>query len=47
MLRGQALGGLARWPEAVDAFTAAAEIRPKDKTAKAALAEAKKKAAGK
>jgi|GEM_PF-1850706 len=47
MLRGQALGGLARWTEAVEAYAAAVAIRPKDKTAKAALAEAKKKAAGK
>ena len=47
MLRGQALGGLGRWTEAVEAYTAAVEIRPKDKTAKATLAEAKKQAAGK
>lgn len=47
MLRGQALAGLGRWPEAVVAYTAATELRKKDKPAKEALAEAKKKAGGK
>ena len=47
MLRGQALGGLGRWTEAVEAYTAAVELRKKDKTATAALADAKKKVAGK
>ena len=44
MLRGQALAGLERWADAVEAYKAAAELRKKDKTAAAALAEAKKKA---
>ncbi len=47
MLRGQALGGLGRWPEAVEAYKAATEIRTKDKAAAAALADAKKQAEGK
>jgi hypothetical protein len=36
-----------RWPEAVEAYKLATELRKKDKPAKAALAEAKKKAGGK
>lgn len=47
MLRGQTLAGLGRWPEAVEAYKLATELRKKDKPAKAALAEAKKKAGGK
>lgn len=47
MLRGQALAGLGRWAEAVEAYTLATDLRKKDKPAKAALAEAKKKAGGK
>ena len=47
MLRGQTLAGLGRWAEAVEVFKLATELRKKDKTAKAALAEAKKKASGK
>ena len=44
MLRGQALGGLSRWADAVEAYKAAVELRKKDKTANAALADAKKNA---
>jgi len=47
MLRGQALAGLGRWSDAEAAFKAATALKPKDKPAKEALAEAKKKAAGK
>ncbi|MBK7826593.1 serine/threonine-protein kinase [Nannocystis sp.] len=47
MLRGQTLAGLGRWTDAVEAYKAATALRKKDKPAKAALAEAKKKAAGK
>lgn len=47
MLRGQALAGLNRWADAEAAYKVASEIRPKDKGAKEALGEAKKKAAGK
>lgn len=47
MIRGQALGGLGRWTEAVEAYTAAVEIRKTDRTATTALADAKKQAAGK
>ncbi|MBA3550235.1 MAG: hypothetical protein H0T76_27485, partial [Nannocystis sp.] len=47
MLRGQALAGLNRWADAGAAYKVASEIRPKDKGAKQALGEAKKKAAGK
>jgi serine/threonine protein kinase len=47
MLRGQTLGGLGRWVDAEAAFKLAAGLKPKDKGAKEALAEAKKKAAGK
>ena len=35
------------WAEAVEAYTLATDLRKKDKPAKAALAEAKKKAGGK
>ena len=47
MLRGQALAGLGRWTDAEAAFKMATELRPKDKGAKEALAEAKKKVTGK
>ncbi len=47
MLRGQALAGLGRWTDAEAAFKTATELKPKDKGAKEALAEAKKKVAGK
>ena len=47
MLRGQALAGLGRWNDAAAAYKAASELKPKDKTAKAALAEAKKQAGAK
>lgn len=47
MLRGQALAGLGRWTDAVAAYTVATGLKPKDKGAKEALEEAKKKAAGK
>ena len=47
MLRGQALAGLGRWADAEAVFKVASDTRPKDKGVKEALAEAKKKAAGK
>ena len=47
MLRGQTLGGLGRWADAEAAFKIAVDLKPKDKGAKEALADAKKKAAGK
>jgi serine/threonine protein kinase len=47
LFRGQALAGMGRWEDAVAALKSATEIKPKDKTASAALAEAKKKAGGK
>ena len=47
MLRGQALEGLGRPADAVAAFKAATEIKPKDKAAKESLAAAKKAAGGK
>jgi tetratricopeptide (TPR) repeat protein len=46
MLRGQALEGLGRPADAVAAFKAATEIKPKDKSAKDALAAAKKASGG-
>ncbi len=46
LLRGEALGELNRWPEAVDAFKAASKLRPSSRDAKKALAEARKKAKG-
>lgn len=47
MLRGQALAGLGRWTDAEAAFKTATGLKPKDKGAKEALDEAKKKIAGK
>ncbi len=47
MMHGQALAGLNRWSEAQVAYKAAVALRKSDKTAKAALSEATKKAAGK
>ncbi len=45
MLRGHAFAGLGRWTEAEAAYKIASGLKPKDKLAKEALAEAKKKAA--
>lgn len=44
VLRGQAMAGKARWPEAVEAYAAAAKLKPSDKDVKKALDEAKKAA---
>jgi tetratricopeptide (TPR) repeat protein len=47
LMRGQALGGLGKWTEAVASLKTATELKPKDKPAKEALAAAKKQASAK
>ncbi|MCY1007546.1 serine/threonine-protein kinase [Nannocystis pusilla] len=49
VLKGQGMAGKGRWQESVDAYSAAAKLRPSDKDVKKALDEAKQqlKSAGK